>query len=310
MIVSLTMNPTIDTSSRVGHVVAERKLRCKPPCHEPGGGGINVSRAIRRLGGDSVALYPSGGWYGHMLQGLLDQEGLNHSPISIGGSTRQNLIVLEESSGRQFRFGMPGPTFHEAEWKRCLEVLETLAPKPDYLVGSGSLSPGVPDDFYARVAQIATKRGIQLIVDTSGEALRLAARAGVYLLKPNMRELRALADHEIKDEVEQEGIATEIIRNGGSEIVVVSLGTAGALIASKEGYERFRAPTVPIQSKVGAGDSMVAGIVLSLAQGKSPRDAVRFGVAAGAAAAMTPGTELCRREDTERLYRHMVSENM
>lgn len=309
MIVSLTMNPTIDTNSRVGHVVAERKLRCKPPCHEPGGGGINVSRAIRRLGGDSVALYPSGGWYGHMLQGLLDQEGLNHSPISIGGSTRQNLIVLEESSGRQFRFGMPGPTFHEAEWKRCLEVLETLTPKPDYLVGSGSLSPGVPDDFYARIARIATKRGIQLIVDTSGEALRLAARAGVYLLKPNMRELRALGDHEIKDEVEQEGVATEIIRNGGSEIVVVSLGTAGALMASKEGCERFRAPTVPIQSKVGAGDSMVAGIVLSLAQGKSPRDAVRFGIAAGAAAAMTPGTELCRREDTERLYRHMVSEN-
>jgi 6-phosphofructokinase 2 len=244
-----------------------------------------------------------------MLQGLLDQEGLNHSPISIEGLTRQNVIVLEESSGRQFRFGMPGPTLHEAEWKRCLEVLETLAPKPDYLVGSGSLSPGVPDDFYARVARIATKRGIQLIVDTSGEALRLAARAGVYLLKPNMRELRALADHEIKDELEQERVVTEIIRKGGSELVVVSLGTAGALMASKEGCERLRAPTVPIQSKVGAGDSMVAGIVLSLAQGKSPRDAVRFGVAAGAAAAMTPGTELCRREDTERLYRHMVSEN-
>jgi len=310
VIVSLTMNPTIDTSSRVGHVVAERKLRCKPPCHEPGGGGINVSRVIRRLGGDSLALYLSGGWYGHMLQGLLDQEGLNHSPISIEGSTRQNVIVLEESSGRQFRFGMPGPTLHEAEWKRCLEVLETLAPKPDYLVGSGSLSPGVPDDFYARVARIATKRGIRLIVDTSGEALRLAARAGgVYLLKPNMRELRALADHEIKDELEQERVVTEIIRKGGSELVVVSLGTAGALMASKEGCERLRAPTVPIQSKVGAGDSMVAGIVLSLAQGKSPRDAVHFGVAAGAAAAMTPGTELCRREDTERLYRHMVSEN-
>ncbi len=305
-ILTLTINPTIDKSSRVDNVVPEHKLRCKSPRYEPGGGGINVSRAIKRLGGKSVAFYPVGGPSGQMLRNLLEEEGLLHHPIQMEGWTRENLTVYEESTGQQFRFNMPGPTLQEKDWNRCLTELSEFDPKAAYIVASGSLPQGVPKDFYARVANLAKGFGARMIVDTFGEALRLAARAGVYLLKPNMRELRDLAEQEIRDESQQEAVAMEIVKSGHAEAVVVSLGPAGALMVSKEGYERLRAPTVPIESKVGAGDSMVAGIVLSLAQGKSLRDAVRFGVAAGAAAVMTPGTELCRLEDTERLYRHMT----
>lgn len=302
-IATLTMNPTIDKGSSVEQVIPGRKLRCKPPRHEPGGGGINVSRAIHRLGGQSVALYTAGGATGHMLQDLLGDEGvINHRPIPIEGLTRQNLTVLEESSEQQYRFGMPGPTLQDAEWQQCLDELAILEPKTGYIVASGSLPSGVPEDFYARVASSGREMDTRIIVDTSGKPLRLAAREGVYLLKPNLRELRQLAGRELDDEAQQEAAAREIVETGQSEVVVVSRGAGGALLVSSTGQKLLRSPTVPIRSRVGAGDSMVAGIVLALARGASLSDAVRFGVAAGAAAVMTPGTELCRREDVERLY--------
>jgi len=308
-IATLTMNPSIDLSTSVEYVIADRKLRCKSLQREPGGGGINISRVIHRLGGASIAMYPAGGPAGQMLQTLLDQEGLKHHPIPIGGWTRENFMILEEATGRQFRFSMPGPPMYETEWEQCLNEILSLDPKPDYIVASGSLPPGVPKDFYALLAQRAKNIQSRLILDTSGEELRLAIEPGAYLLKPNMHELRELVGKEIKDESQQKALAMKIVESGQSEAMAVSLGAAGALLVTKEGYEHLRAPTVPIKSKVGAGDSMVAGIVLSLAQGKSLRDAIRFGVAAGSAAVMTPGTELCRREDTERLYEKMVSEN-
>jgi 6-phosphofructokinase 2 len=306
MIFTLTMNPTIDMSTNVDLVVAERKLRCSELRREPGGGGINVSRAIKRLGGDSKAVYTAGGWLGDLLQKLLDEEGLDHRPFKIRGMTRENLIVFEESTKRQFRFGMPGPTMLEEEWTPILDELSRMEGL-DYIVASGSLSPGLPTDFYARVAQIAKDLGAKAIVDSSGEPLRRAASAGVYLLKPNIPELRELAGEELREEGDLERAAMAIVDRGDAELVVVSLGAGGALVAYAGGVERLRSPTVPIQSRVGAGDSMVAGIVLSLARGKSIGEAVRFGVAAGSAAVMTQGTELCRREDAERLYERITS---
>jgi 6-phosphofructokinase 2 len=308
-VVTLTMNPSIDLSTTVKHVIADRKLRCKSLKREPGGGGINVSRAIQRLGGASIALYTAGGPAGQMLQNLLDQEGLKHHPVPIDGWTRENFMIFEEATGQQFRFGMPGPPLYESEWEQCLEEILSLDPKPDYIVASGSLPPGMPKNIYALLAQKAKELGSRLMVDTSGEELRLAVEPGLFLLKPNMRELGELVGREIKDESAQETAAKKIVESGQSEVVVVSLGAAGALLVSKEGFERLRAPSVPIKSRVGAGDSMAAGIVLSLAQGKSLRAAVLFGIAAGAAAVMSPGSELCRREDAEKLYTRMVSES-
>ena len=306
-IVTMTLNPAIDKSSSVAHVMAERKLYCKPPRFEPGGGGVNVSRAIKKLGGESMLLYPAGGLTGERLQELLDQEGLNHRPFPIEGLIRESLVILEESTGRQYRFGMPGPEFQEKEWEQFLDALSAIEPAPDYLVASGSLPPGVPADFYARVARVGKKRGAKVIIDVSGEALEEALKEGVYLIKPNVREFRELVGEDIKEESQIKAEAQKMVKSGRCEVLVISLGAAGALMVSEEIAEHILPPTVPIVSKVGAGDSMVAGIVLSLARGKPLRESVLFGVAAGTAAVMTPGTELCRREDAERLFESMVS---
>jgi 6-phosphofructokinase 2 len=306
-IVTLTLNPTIDKSAGIDRVVPERKLRCTSQRHDPGGGGINVSRAIHKLGGASLAIYTSGGPPGDLLRTLLDREEITHRAIPIEEWTRENVIIYESSTDQQFRFGMPGPKLKEAEWERCLEAISGLDQKPDYIVVSGSLPPGVPNIFYARVAALAKNLDARMVLDTSGEGLRPALREGVFLVKPNLRELSDLAGKEIENESDQEETAREMISHGDAEAIVISRGAGGALVVWADGAEHLRAPTVHIQSKVGAGDSMVGGLVLSLARGESLLNAARFGVAAGAAAVKTPGTELCRREDTEALYKQMLS---
>lgn len=306
-IVTLTMNPTIDTSSSTEHVMAEQKLRCRPPSNDPGGGGINVSRAIKKLGGESRTLYPVGGWYGEKLKELLDREGLDHVPISIHDSTRQDIIIMDKGTDQQYRFQMPGPKLNTTEMDKCLRALEAISPKPRFVVASGSLPPGVPADFYVRVGEIAKKMNAQYIVDTSGEPLLHVARSGAYLLKPNLRELQMLAEQDIENETQIEEAAMSILKNGKVEVLIISLGAGGALLVTRDGYDHMRAPTVPIQSKVGAGDSMVGGLVLRLAQGEPLHEAAMFGVAAGAAAVMSRGTALCRRKDAERLYKRMLS---
>jgi len=306
-IVTLTINPALDRNTRVERVNPNEKLRCQAPEREPGGGGINVSRAIRRLGGESLAIYPCGGPIGEVFKTLLDEEGVEQQPIGIADTTRENVTVFEESANQHYIFIMPGPELREAEWQGVLDALERLDPTPDYVVASGSCPPGVPEDFYRRVAELSQSQGSRLIVDTSGEPLSLAAEAGVYLLKPNMRELGQLAGQEIESEEHQIEAAKGLLESGQAEVVVVSMGAGGALLVTDELGEHLRTPTVPIRSRLGAGDSMVAGIVLGMARGERVLEATRFGIAAGASAVMTPRTELCRREDTERLYERLVS---
>jgi 6-phosphofructokinase 2 len=242
-----------------------------------------------------------------LLQSLLEQEEIEHLPIPIEGGTRENLTVSEESTEQQFRFGMPGPYLTDEEWTKCLNRLSNLDFKPDYLVASGSLPPGVPESFFSRVASVAKELGARMVLDTSAEALRPALYENLFLIKPNLREIRELVGYEIEHESEQEELARKIIDSGQSKVVVISRGAGGALLVWEEGCEYFPAPTVPIKSKIGAGDSMVAGIVLSLSRGENLIEAVRFGVAAGAAAVKTSGTELCRRQDAEQLYSTMVT---
>ena len=307
VIVTISLNPAIDKSSSVAHVVPERKLYCKPPRFEPGGGGVNVSRAIQKLGGKSLLPYPAGGLTGKRLQELLDEENLDHRLFPIVGMIRESLVILEESTGRQYRFGMPGPKLKKNEWEPFLQKLAVIDPPPDYMVASGSLPPGAPPDFYAQVARIGKKKGTKTIVDVSGIALKAALEEGVFLIKPNVREFRELVGEDIKEESQIKAEAQKMVKNGRCEVLVISLGAAGALAVSEDFVEHILPPTVPIVSKVGAGDSMVAGIALSLARGNPLRESLLFGVAAGSAAVMTPGTELCQREDAERLYESMIS---
>ncbi|MFP4316022.1 MAG: 1-phosphofructokinase family hexose kinase [Desulfovibrionales bacterium] len=307
---TLTMNPTIDKSSSIDHVVPERKLRCNAPTYEPGGGGINVSKAIRNLGGDAMAVFPAGGHAGEKLKELLEMGKIRHTHIGIQGWTRENLAIHETSTGQQYRFGMPGPTLKDEEWQRCLDEFFSLSPTPEYAVLSGSLPPGVPDDFYAKAAQKAKKAGIRMILDTSGKPLPEALQEGVFLIKPNLRELQSITGKEFENEEQQEQMARELVEKGKAEVVVVSLGAAGALAVWKGNTHRLRAPTVSIKSKVGAGDSMVAGMTLGFARDMSMLDAIRFGMACGAAAVMTPGSELCRKEDAERLYAQLSKNDL
>lgn len=306
-ILSLTINPAIDASCSVETVFPDHKLRSGAVCHEPGGGGVNVSRAIRNLGGDSTVFYLAGGPSGQMLGLLLDREGLKHEAMLIEDWTRENFTVTERTSGQQYRFVTPGPDLRAEEWQSCLAKIASLDPMPDFVVASGSLPPSAPTDFYGRLAKVVAAKRSRFVLDTSDAALANGLRSGgVYLVKPSMRELRSLVGRELVREKEQEEAATKIVENGRSQIVVVSMGAAGALLVTAKGCTRIPAPAVPVKSKVGAGDSMVAGIVLGLAREMPVREAVRFGIACGSAAVMMPGTQLCRREDAERLFMQMT----
>ncbi len=303
-IVTLTMNPALDIATSTERVEPTHKLRCTEPRYDPGGGGINVARAVRALGGEADAIFPAGGAAGEMIRHLLDQEDVAYDVIAIDGFTRESLAVEERTSGDQFRFILPGPAISERDQLRCLDRLALLAPAASYIVASGSLPLGVAADFYARVAALSRSLGKPLVLDTSGAALKHAGD-GIHLLKPSLRELQDLVGREIRCEAEQESAAREVIKQGRSEIVVLSLGEQGALLATAERTERFPAIPVSARSTVGAGDSMLAGIVLGLTRGLKLPEAVKFGMAAGAAALFGFGTELCRRPDVDRLYAQM-----
>jgi 6-phosphofructokinase 2 len=308
-IVTLTMNPALDKSAEVERVVPEDKLRCKRPRFDAGGGGINVARAVTTLGGEATALFTAGGWSGERLTELLEKEGVPSHRIPISRDTRESLVICETETGQQFRFGMPGPELDADSCEQVLRLLSEQEPAPQFLVAGGSLPPGVPTDFYRRVAKLAGERGSKVLVDTHGDALREALAARPLLIKPNLRELGQLAGSEMESDDQIEAAARKLVDDGACEVCMVSLGAAGALWVSPEGMFRLRAPTVPIRSRVGAGDCTIAGVVLALSRGWTGKQALALGVAAGAAAVMTPGTELCRRDDVERLYETLRDEH-
>lgn len=301
-ILTVTLNPAVDVSAQVAAVVPEAKLRLEGVRQEPGGGGVNVARAIHQLGGRVHALFPVGGSWGDRLVELLAAEGVESSTLSIAGATRESLTVSETSSDRQFRFVMPGATLTADEWEAFHQMLERHRPVPEILVFSGSLPPGVPDDFAARVVALGNRAGIRVIVDTSSAALRHVMATGAYLVKPNLAEFLALTGDSTHTDESLVTTARRLLADGASHALAVSLGAAGVLLVTQDVALRFASPVVPIRSRVGAGDSMVAGMALALARGESLDVATQFGVAAGAAAVMTPGSELCRRQDTEILF--------
>jgi 6-phosphofructokinase 2 len=309
-VVTVTMNPALDKSTSTHHVTPEDKLRCHALRLDPGGGGINVARAIHKLGGASFPLYVAGGLNGQVLQRLLQTEQLPECLIPIANETRESFTVVEETTTRQYRFNLPGPELSNKEWQQVIDTLAALEPKPAYVVASGSLPPGVPDDFYVRLAERVAEWSPRLIVDTSGRPLQTLVDkcAQVYMIKPNMGELAALVGRELEDDDDILAAGREMLARCVIEILVVSLGAGGVLVITGEQAAFVRAPTVPIRSKIGAGDSTVGGITLGLVRGLPLLDAVRFGVAAGAAAVMANGTGLCRREDAERLFAQMQRE--
>ena len=307
-IITITFNPAIDNNSSVQALIPEHKLKCTTPVYEPGGGGINVARAIKKLGGEAMAVYLAGGCTGNTLEELLERESVPSILIKTTDSTRENLNISELVSNQQYRFIMPGPFIQENEWHECLQTIENMQ-GAEYIVASGSLPAGVPADIYARIAFIARKKNARLIVDTSGEALKQAVHEGVYLIKPSLKELGSLVGKEELNMELVDDVARIIIEKGNCEVVVVSMGPAGAMLVTGDMELQIVPPVVKRKSTVGAGDSMVAGMVLSLFRGKNLIETVQYGVACGTASTMNPGTELCRREDADQLYQLIAKES-
>jgi 6-phosphofructokinase 2 len=252
------------------------------------------------LGAAATAVFPGGGPTGEMVDTLLVAEGLTTERITIGGSTRESFTIDELSTGRQYRFVVPGPQLTLAEQTECLLRLRHAATSAAIVVASGSLPPGVPEDFYQQVADICLDLDALFLLDASGGGLT-HVNSGVFLLKPSVRELREAAGRELTTDAEQLAAARELIDRGAAQYVLVSRGAQGALLASREGGQLFAPVTVPPGSGVGAGDAMVAGVAVGLTKGWPLVEAVRLGIAAGAAMLLTPGTAPCTRADTERL---------
>ena len=305
-IVTITPNPAVDLSTSVERIIPVHKLRGTSQRRDPGGGGINVARVIKRLGGDVSAIYPVGGATGDLLRRLLDKENVPSQTFAISEETREDFFVNELSTGRPFRFILPGPTLNDTEWQECLTLLSRIEPFPRFVVASGSLPRGVPNDFYARLTRIVKQRGARMILDTSGPALAAAVTEGLDLIKPNLREMRELAGREPTDASEWEDAAKALIDRGKVAIVALTMGHLGAVLVTLD--QVLRAEPLPIApvSAVGAGDSFLGALLWQLASGADLEKSFRYAVAAGAAALLNLGTSLCLSDDVKRLAQQVV----
>lgn len=304
-IYTLTLAPSLDSATLTPQMYPEGKLRCSAPIFEPGGGGINVARAITFLGGEATAIYPAGGATGEHLTALLTAEQVPVEPVEAQDWTRQNLHVHVGASGEQYRFVMPGAALTEEEFRRLEEKVLAIE-TGSLLVVSGSLPPGIGVDNLTQLVKSAQRHGIRCIIDSSGEALAAALDVGnIELVKPNQKELSALVGRDLSQPDDVRRAAEELIRSGKVRRVVVSLGPQGALGVDASGSVQVVPPPMKSQSTVGAGDSMVGAMTLRLAEDASLEDMVRFGVAAGSAATINQGTRLCSLENTHKIYTYL-----
>lgn len=297
----LTMNPAVDLATETERVVPTHKLRCGDTLHDAGGGGVNVARVLTRLGGHCTAVCPTGGSSGQWLQKRMREEGLDSVFLPIAEETRVSFTVHEHSTGAEFRFVMPGPRLSEAEWQHCLQWLEALQPFPDLLVASGSLPPGVPTDFYARLARLCRDKGARLVLDTSGPALAAALAEGVFLFKPNLKELAELSGQSLESAEQWQTAARQLVLDGKADVVALTLGHLGALLVTRDAMWSAPPLDVPVASAVGAGDSFVGAMVWGLQRGLPLEQAFAWGIAAGTATLLSAGTALCRPEDVRQL---------
>lgn len=296
---TFTPNPALDLSTSVDRLVDAHKMRCEAPELHPGGGGINVARVLHRLGADVLTLYPAGGPTGQRLQQLLQDEGVPAQVLPIAGETRESFTVHERQSGHEYRFVLPGPTLAPNEWGNCLAGLQQQA--PTWIVSSGSLPPGAPENGHAQVAHLARQIGARMVVDGSGPTLAAALQAGVWLVKPSLHELSELTGLALETTAQQRDAAQSLIAKGWAQMVALSLGQGGAMLVSAEQCLQADALQVPVASSVGAGDSFLAALIWALDQSMDLPQALATAMAAGAAAVMTPGTGLCQRSDVDRL---------
>jgi 6-phosphofructokinase 2 len=302
-IITLTINPALDKSANFSGLISEQKIRCEIPRYDAGGGGINVSKAIHKLNGESLCVYTSGGPIGIMLQECIEKEAIPSQVILTKNWTRENFVAYDSTTQSQYRFGFPGPLLSEKEQEKIIHTISNLS--ANYLVISGSLNEGMSSNFYQKICKLKKKTNTKIIIDTAGEALKKALEIGVYLIKPNIGELAKLMNVERLEYNEVEDTARKLINKYEVEIVVVSLGPKGAILVTKDQTEFVEAPKVDKKSTVGAGDSMVGAMVWALSQDKSLKEVLQWGVSCGTAATMNEGTQLFNRDDAVKLFEDM-----
>lgn len=338
-VLTVTLNPALDVSTAVDGVRVRAKLRCDAPRYEPGGGGINVSRAMKILGGESTAFVVLGGATGDKLLTGLEHEGIVPHVWPCEGDTRMSIHVDDRAANEQYRFVMPGPVQTPAAGAALLEAVVDCATAGGFtiVVASGSLLPGLPVAWFSLLAARMRAAGIRLIVDTSGPALAACFAGRPWLVKPDSAEwaglvgergpgallaavraranarrstgtepgeaLRSpLANDGLGADGVPEAVAAWLLGDGLVDVVILTLGADGALLAYGDARLRIRPPKVPIRSEVGAGDSFIGALTLGIARGWPLEEATRLGVFAAASAVTTEASELCRREQVEAFF--------
>jgi 6-phosphofructokinase 2 len=306
-ILTITLNPALDVTTTVDRLKPLQKLRCTEPRLDPGGGGVNVSRAIKELGGESRAFLAIGGAIGEELKTLLDRTGIACDYWPLIEQTRFSFTVMEEATAEHYRFVLPGPHVSPAESDFILAHLEGLIRNnPGYVIASGSLPLGVPLDFCARLARLTRERGAKLIIDTHGEPLRLAAAERPHIIRLNHLEAQELVGGD--SDTAAHLLARQLIERQLADAAIITLGDRGAIVATPGHEIEIRPPHVEVRSSVGAGDSFVAALTFGLASGWAIEEAARYGVAAAAAAVTTEATELCKRDTVNAFFAQIGGE--
>jgi 6-phosphofructokinase 2 len=292
-ILTVTVNPAVDAWTSIGRIAPTGKMRCEAVRRDPGGGGLNVARVAHRLGADVTAIYTSGGPTGRLLQRLVDDEGIHSIVVEIHDETREDLTITETETGAEYRFVLAGPRIAEGEWRRCLDALAHFEGRMAYIVASGSLPPGAPDDFYARASRVARARNLPFALDASGAPLEAGVEEGVDRMKASLSELRHISGSPLPDDAAQVEAAARLVERGKARYVVVTLGEDGAFLVSAEGSWRAEAIPVKPVTTVGAGDSFLGAMIAAFTSGATLEQAFRHGVAGATASLLSPGTQLC-----------------
>lgn len=301
-LVTLTLSPSVDLSTSTPLVRPEHKLRCTAGQLDPGGGGLNVSRVVHELGGTTLAVFASGGVTGKLLEQRLEARSIPILGIPCEAATRICFNAGESDTGHEYRFVLPGAPLTTAELRGCIQAVENTLSAGDVLVISGSLPPGLDPGTYAQIARSASARGAKVVLDTSGAPLKAGLDEALLLAKPSRRELREMLGQPLETVEALAAACRELHAARRVEVLVVSMGAGGALLTCAEGQWFAPPPEVEARSAVGAGDSFVAAMALSLSRGESVETALAWGTAAGASALLTSGTQLCLRHDVERLF--------
>jgi 1-phosphofructokinase family hexose kinase len=301
MIFTLTLNPAVDRELTVPAIEFDSVLRASEARVDFGGKGFNVSRLLKGMNEPSTAVGFLGGNAGELLQKGLQSLGIGTAFVWVSEETRTNVSIVTQSHDHYLKVNEKGPLVDESKQKELLDKIDALATSGDWWVLAGSLPPGVTNDIYARVIQVLNKHEARAILDTSGEALKFGCAEKPYLVKLNAEEAHLLTGLPMGTSHEILTGAAEI-RRMGAQNVVVSMGKAGALLHTSEGMWLAHSPKIQEKNPIGAGDSMVGGLVWALTQGIPLKEALGWGVASSAATASLRVTDVVTRQLIEELF--------